>query len=83
GPQKVAKAYEATGDDYKTLMVKAFADRLAEACAQWLHARVRKGHWGYARDEHLENEALIKEQYVGTRPAPGYPACPAHTEKGT
>ncbi|QDR36054.1 methionine synthase, partial [Pseudomonas aeruginosa] len=80
---EVAKAYEAKGDDYNSIMVKALADRLAEACAEWLHERVRKEYWGYARDEHLDNEALIKEQYVGIRPAPGYPACPDHTEKGT
>ncbi len=83
GAEEVAKAYEAKGDDYNSIMVKALADRLAEACAEWLHERVRKEYWGYARDEHLDNEALIKEQYVGIRPAPGYPACPDHTEKGT
>ncbi|WP_371366428.1 methionine synthase [Pseudomonas sp. QL9] len=83
GAEEVAKAYEAKGDDYNAIMVKALADRLAEACAEWLHERVRKDYWGYARDEHLDNEARIKEQYVGIRPAPGYPACPDHTEKGT
>ena len=62
-------------------MVKALADRLAEACAEWLHQQVRKDYWGYAKDEQLDNEALIKEQYSGIRPAPGYPACPDHTEK--
>jgi 5-methyltetrahydrofolate--homocysteine methyltransferase len=61
----------------------SLADRLAEACAEWLHEQVRKEHWGYAKDEHLDNEALIKEQYSGIRPAPGYPACPDHTEKET
>jgi len=62
-------------------MVKALADRLAEAFAECLHARVRKEFWGYASNEHLDNEALIDEKYEGIRPAPGYPACPDHTEK--
>src|SRR5690606_31538394 len=83
GADELAKAYEAKGDDYNSIMVKALADRLAEACAEWLHARVRKEYWGYASDEALDNEALIREQYVGIRPAPGYPACPDHTEKAT
>ncbi|ERO65375.1 hypothetical protein P308_19645 [Pseudomonas piscis] len=83
GAEEVAKAYQDKGDDYSSIMVKALADRLAEACAEWLHEQVRKEHWGYARDEHLDNEALIKEQYSGIRPAPGYPACPDHTEKST
>ncbi|BAN49380.1 methionine synthase [Metapseudomonas resinovorans] len=83
GAEELAKQYEAKGDDYNAIMVKALADRLAEACAEWLHERVRKEYWGYAADEQLDNEALIKEQYKGIRPAPGYPACPDHTEKGT
>ena len=83
GAEEVAKAYEAQGDDYNAIMVKALADRLAEACAEWLHERVRKEYWGYQPEEHLDNDALIREQYVGIRPAPGYPACPDHTEKGT
>ncbi|WP_120996618.1 methionine synthase [Stutzerimonas urumqiensis] len=83
GAEEVAKAYQDKGDDYNAIMVKALADRLAEACAEWLHARVRKEFWGYAPDEALDNEALIREQYKGIRPAPGYPACPDHTEKGT
>ncbi|QIH09439.1 MULTISPECIES: methionine synthase [unclassified Pseudomonas] len=83
GAEEVAKAYQDKGDDYSSIMVKALADRLAEACAEWLHEQVRKEHWGYAKDEHLDNEALIKEQYSGIRPAPGYPACPDHTEKST
>ncbi len=83
GAEEVAKAYQDKGDDYSSIMVKALADRLAEACAEWLHARVRKQYWGYAQDEQLDNEALIKEQYSGIRPAPGYPACPDHTEKAT
>ena len=83
GAEEVAKAYQDKGDDYNSIMVKALADRLAEACAEWLHEQVRKEHWGYASDEHLDNESLIKEQYSGIRPAPGYPACPDHTEKET
>ena len=83
GAEEVAKAYQEAGDDYNSIMVKALADRLAEACAEWLHERVRKEYWGYAADEQLDNEALIKEQYKGIRPAPGYPACPDHTEKRT
>ncbi|MDB5982118.1 MAG: metH, partial [Pseudomonas sp.] len=83
GAEEVSKAYQEKGDDYNAIMVKALADRLAEACAEWLHQQVRKNHWGYAKDEQLANEDLIKEQYTGIRPAPGYPACPDHTEKGT
>jgi 5-methyltetrahydrofolate--homocysteine methyltransferase len=70
-------------DDYGEIMVKALADRLAEAFAERLHERVRKEFWGYASDESLDNDALIAEKYRGIRPAPGYPACPEHTEKGT
>ena len=83
GAEEVAKSYQDQGDDYNAIIVKALADRLAEACAEWLHERVRKEHWGYASDETLDNEELIREQYVGIRPAPGYPACPDHTEKAT
>ncbi|MCJ8168069.1 methionine synthase [Atopomonas sediminilitoris] len=83
GAEELAKQYEAKGDDYNAIMVKALADRLAEACAEWLHERVRKEYWGYDKDEALDNDALIKEQYQGIRPAPGYPACPDHTEKAT
>lgn len=82
GAEEVSKAYQDKGDDYNAIMVKALADRLAEACAEWLHQQVRKEYWGYARDEQLGNDELIKEQYTGIRPAPGYPACPDHTEKG-
>ena len=64
-------------------MVKALADRLAEAFAERMHQLVRTEHWGYAKDEALDNEGLIAEDYIGIRPAPGYPACPDHTEKGT
>ncbi|MBU1804241.1 MAG: B12-binding domain-containing protein, partial [Gammaproteobacteria bacterium] len=83
GAEELAKAYQDKGDDYNSIMVKALADRLAEACAEWLHQQVRKQYWGYAKDEQLSNEELIREQYKGIRPAPGYPACPDHTEKGT
>jgi 5-methyltetrahydrofolate--homocysteine methyltransferase len=78
----VAK-FEAEHDDYSAIMLKALADRLAEAFAERLHQRVRTEFWGYATDEQLSNEALIDESYQGIRPAPGYPACPEHTEKGT
>jgi 5-methyltetrahydrofolate--homocysteine methyltransferase len=74
--------FEAEHDDYRAIMLKAIADRFAEACAEWLHERVRKEYWGYASDETLSNAALIKEEYKGIRPAPGYPACPDHTAKG-
>ena len=77
---KVAE-FEAAHDDYSAIMLKALADRLAEAAAEWLHLRVRTHYWGYAGDESLDNEALIAEQYKGIRPAPGYPACPDHTAK--
>jgi 5-methyltetrahydrofolate--homocysteine methyltransferase len=83
GADELAAEYEAQHDDYNAIMVKALADRLAEAFAEHLHERVRLEHWGYAADEELDNEALIKEKYRGIRPAPGYPACPDHTEKGT
>jgi 5-methyltetrahydrofolate--homocysteine methyltransferase len=75
--------FEAGHDDYNSIMLKALADRLAEALAEALHERVRKDAWGYAPDEHLDAHALIQEKYHGIRPAPGYPACPDHTEKGT
>ena len=74
-------AFEAAHDDYSAIMLKALADRFAEAAAEWLHAQVRKDYWGYAVDETLDNAALIAEQYRGIRPAPGYPACPDHTAK--
>ena len=82
GAEEVAKAYQNAGDDYNSIMVKALADRLAEACAEWLHAQVRRNYWGYASDEDLDRAALIREDYRGIRPAPGYPACPDHTAKG-
>lgn len=81
GIDKWVEQYEADHDDYNSIMIKALADRLAEAFAERLHQRVRTEFWGYASDENLDNEALIREQYQGIRPAPGYPACPDHTEK--
>ena len=81
GVAELAASFEAEHDDYNSIMVKALADRLAEAVAEWLHEQVRKTDWGYAPAEALNNEALIKERYQGIRPAPGYPACPDHTEK--
>jgi 5-methyltetrahydrofolate--homocysteine methyltransferase len=83
GAEELAKEYEAKGDDYNAIMVKALADRLAEAFAEHMHERVRKEFWGYAPEEQLDNDSLIKEKYRGIRPAPGYPACPDHTEKAT
>ena len=82
GIEKKLAEFEAANDDYRSIMLKAIADRFAEACAEWLHERVRKEYWGYAADEKLSNSALIKEEYKGIRPAPGYPACPDHTAKG-
>ncbi|HCB18250.1 MAG TPA: methionine synthase [Alteromonas sp.] len=81
GEDELAAQYDAQGDDYNAIMVKAVADRLAEAFAEYLHERVRKEFWGYAPDENLDNDALIREKYQGIRPAPGYAACPEHTEK--
>jgi 5-methyltetrahydrofolate--homocysteine methyltransferase len=75
--------FEADHDDYNSILLKALADRLAEALAERLHQRVRKEFWGFAPEESLDNEALIAEKYRGIRPAPGYPACPEHSEKGT
>jgi 5-methyltetrahydrofolate--homocysteine methyltransferase len=77
------RAFEAEHDDYSSIMLKALADRLAEAFAEAMHAKVRRELWGYAADESLDNEALIRETYRGIRPAPGYPACPEHSEKAT
>ena len=74
--------FEAGHDDYHAIMLKSLADRLAEACAEWLHERVRKEYWGYAGGETLSNDQLVREEYQGIRPAPGYPACPDHTAKG-
>ncbi|WP_166424934.1 methionine synthase [Paraglaciecola sp. 20A4] len=81
GEDELANAYIADGDDYNGIMVKALADRLAEGFAEYLHEKVRKDIWGFAPDESLSNEELIREKYQGIRPAPGYAACPEHTEK--
>lgn len=81
GIEEHIKRFEAAHDDYNKIMLQALADRLAEAFAEVLHERTRKEFWGYVKEEQLSNEELIKEQYIGIRPAPGYPACPDHTEK--
>jgi len=83
GTTELATMYEADHDDYNSIMVKALADRLAEAFAEYLHKEVRTNHWGYAASETLTNADLIRENYKGIRPAPGYPACPDHLEKET
>ena len=82
GAEALANDYKAKGDDYSAIMVQALCDRFAEAFAEHLHELIRKQYWGYQAAERLTNEELIKEKYVGIRPAPGYPACPDHTEKG-
>lgn len=81
GEDELAERFIAQGDDYNGIMVKALADRFAEAFAEYLHQQVRKVHWAYAADETLSNDDLIREKYQGIRPAPGYAACPEHTEK--
>jgi 5-methyltetrahydrofolate--homocysteine methyltransferase len=81
GIEEHVRRFEAEHDDYHAILLKALADRLAEALAERLHQRLRREFWGYAADEPLDNEALIAEKYQGIRPAPGYPACPDHTEK--
>ena len=81
GIDSKVEAFEADHDDYNSILIKALADRLAEAFAEYTHKLVRTDVWGYSKDESLDNEELIKEKYVGIRPAPGYPACPDHTEK--
>jgi len=83
GIEKLIAKFEKDHDDYHIIMVKALADRLAEAFAELMHTKVRKELWGYASDENLDNDSLISESYQGIRPAPGYPACPDHTEKQT
>ncbi|HAI95947.1 MAG TPA: methionine synthase, partial [Methylococcaceae bacterium] len=83
GIEEHVKRFEAEHDDYQSIMLKALADRLAEAFAECLHQKVRKEYWAYEPDESLVNEDLIEEKYKGIRPAPGYPACPDHTEKAT
>jgi len=82
GCDDLVKEFDSQHDDYNSILIKAVADRLAEASAEYLHEKIRKEYWGYAPDESLENEDLIREKYQGIRPAPGYPACPEHTEKG-
>ncbi len=83
GERDLADNYKAAGDDYNAIMIQAVADRLAEAFAEYMHEKVRREIWGYAVDENLSNDELIREKYQGIRPAPGYPACPEHTEKGS
>lgn len=83
GTAELAAEFEKDHDDYNSIMIKALADRLAEAFAEYLHKKVRTDYWGYASDEKLTTQELIKESYNGIRPAPGYPACPDHTEKIT
>jgi 5-methyltetrahydrofolate--homocysteine methyltransferase len=83
GLDALVRRFEEQNDDYQAIMVKALADRLAEAFAEHLHRRVRQEFWGYAAGEDFDNQSLIDEKYQGIRPAPGYPACPDHTEKGT
>jgi 5-methyltetrahydrofolate--homocysteine methyltransferase len=83
GLEESKSRFEAAGDDYTAILLTSLADRLAEAMAEWLHARVRRELWGYTSEESLDNSALISESYQGIRPAPGYPACPDHTEKRT
>ena len=81
GVDERVRAFQAKHDDYSALLLKSLADRLAEAFAEWLHRKVRRELWGYARDEALDNAALVREEYRGVRPAPGYPACPDHAVK--
>src|SRR5690606_5292725 len=83
GVEEKAKEFEAIQDDYNAILVKSLGDRLAEAFAEYLHEKIRKEIWGYAQNETLNNDDLIKEEYQGIRPAPGYPACPDHLEKQT
>ena len=83
GIEKLVHQYEQDHDDYRSIMIKALADRFAEAFAECLHEIIRKEYWGYASEEQLQNDDLIRERYRGIRPAPGYPACPDHTEKHT
>lgn len=82
GVEELVKVYDADHDAYNSILLKAVADRLAEASAEYLHEKIRKEYWGFAPDENFDNDALIRESYQGIRPAPGYPACPEHTEKG-
>ena len=81
GAIDLVRRYEQDGDDYRAILLKSVADRLAEAGAEWLHLKLRREWWGYAADETLDSEGLIAEKYRGIRPAPGYPACPDHVAK--
>jgi 5-methyltetrahydrofolate--homocysteine methyltransferase len=83
GIETKLREFQEKHDDYHDIMLKALADRFAEAGAEYLHAMARKEWWGYAPDEDLANDDLIRESYIGIRPAPGYPACPEHSEKKT
>jgi 5-methyltetrahydrofolate--homocysteine methyltransferase len=83
GIEEHLERFRKDNDDYSAIILKALADRMAEALAEWMHREVRMKYWGYAADEALDNESLIGERYRGIRPAPGYPACPDHTEKAT
>lgn len=83
GMESKLAEFQKAGDDYNDILFKALADRLAEAAAEYLHEQVRKNYWAYAPEENLENDSLIREEYTGIRPAPGYPACPEHSEKET
>jgi 5-methyltetrahydrofolate--homocysteine methyltransferase len=83
GVEKLVAHYEAQNDDYAAIMIKALADRLAEAFAELMHQRVRREFWAYSKDENLSSEELVNEKYQGIRPAIGYPACPEHSEKQT
>jgi 5-methyltetrahydrofolate--homocysteine methyltransferase len=83
GMEGKLQEFQQAGDDYNDILFKALADRLAEAATEYVHELVRKKYWGYAQTEALDNEALIREAYTGIRPAPGYPACPEHSEKLT
>jgi 5-methyltetrahydrofolate--homocysteine methyltransferase len=83
GIEEHVKRFQQDHDDYNAILLEALADRFAEALAEKMHELTRKVFWGYATDESLRNEEIIKEKYQGIRPAPGYPACPEHTEKGT
>ena len=81
GVEEACNKYEKNNDDYSSIMLKALADRLAESLAEYIHEKVRKELWGYSKNENLQTQELIKEKYIGIRPAPGYPACPDHSEK--
>ena len=83
GIEKLSEKFESKKDDYNSIMIKSIGDRIAEALAEMIHQKVRKTYWGYDKNENFSNQDLISELYKGIRPAPGYPACPDHTEKQT